>query len=88
MMTKFLMPLLLSLSLLLALAGCTDAGWGKITSLGNKAHVTCYSGGKMIYEGASTGKVKSEASSDGYYFKDAKTGKIMEVSGNCIILYD
>jgi len=69
-------------------SGCTDAGWGKLTALGNAADVECYSGGKLIYKGRSTGKVQSEANSDGYYFKDKKDGKVKEVSGNCIITYD
>ena len=68
--------------------GCTDARWGKFTALGNPASVLCYSGGKLIYSGKSTGKVVSEASSDGYFFRDAKSGKVMEVSGNCVITYD
>jgi hypothetical protein len=39
----------------------------------------------MIYEGRSTGKIKSEAQSDGYYFIEKGSGKLMEVSGNCVI---
>lgn len=33
----------------------------------------------------STGKVGSEENSDGYYFKDAATGELVEVSGNVVI---
>lgn len=69
-------------------AGCTDAQVGKLKALGDSAHVTCYSGGKLIYDGQSTGKVSSEENSDGYYFIDRKTGLPMEVSGNCIIVYN
>lgn len=72
----------------LLMTGCTDAGIGKITSVGDSAHVSCYSGGKLIYDGYSTGKVESDFSSDGYYFKDRETGKMLEVSGDCIIIYD
>lgn len=70
-----------------ALAGCTDAGLGKITSLGDPALIRCYSGTALIYEGRSTGKVRSEANSDGYYFVDSADGKLKEVSGNCVITY-
>ena len=66
---------------------CTDAGWGKLEALGDPAHVECWSGGQLIYRGRSTGKVSSEANSDGYYFRDAKTRQPMEVSGNCVITY-
>ncbi len=67
---------------------CTDAQRSKIGSLGDGASVKCYSGGVVIYDGVSTGKVQSEAQSDGYYFRDANTGISMEVSGNCVIRYD
>ena len=70
------------------LVGCTDAELGKLSSLGNSATIECWSGGQLIYEGKSSGKVLSEANSDGYFFKDSKTGKFMEVSGNCVITYD
>lgn len=72
---------------LFVLSGCTDAGWSKLTAYGNSATVECYSGGKLIYKGSSTGKVKSEESSDGYFFRDAADGKLKEVSGNCVIVY-
>lgn len=69
------------------LTGCTDAGWGKFQALGGSANVKCYSGTKLIYEGSSTGKVVSEARSDGYNFVDKKSKRLMEVSGNCVITY-
>lgn len=65
--------------------GCTDAGFQKLTSVGSAHAVKCFSGGTVIYDGRATGKVLSEENSDGYYFKDAATGKLMEVSGNCLI---
>ena len=81
------MKTLLTVIVLITLAGCTDAGIGKITSLGGEADVTCWSGGKLIFEGTSTGKVVSEQNSDGYFFRDKKTDEFMEVSGNCVINY-
>jgi len=63
------------------LAGCTDAG-----------HITCYSGGKVIYDGVSTGKIASgwyfEATgkiASGWYFEEKGTGKLIRVSGDCVI---
>ena len=68
--------------------GCTDAEVGKFTSLGDSAKVECWSGDTKIFDGLSSGKVSSERDSDGYFFKDSKTGKFMEVSGNCVITYN
>lgn len=69
---------------ILGLYGCTDATWSKFSQLGSPQSIKCYSGGVVIYEGESTGKVQSEHQSDGYYWEDAKTHKIVEVSANCI----
>lgn len=33
----------------------------------------------------SSGKVSSESNSDGYYFSDKKTGKLIEVTGRLVI---
>ena len=66
----------------------TDATRSKIMAFGSGATIKCYSGGVVIYEGKSTGKIKSEEYSDGYYFKDAADKKLKEVSGNCVIAYD
>ena len=66
-------------------AGCSDAGLGKLTSLGTSAHVVCRSGGKVFLDTHSTGKVYSEKTSDGYYFTEVGTGDLLEVSGDCLI---
>jgi hypothetical protein len=78
---------LYSILLLITLVTGCDATIGKIKSLGKSAEITCWSGDTVIYQGQSSGKVLSEQSSDGYYFKDAKTGAMMEVCGNCVIKY-
>lgn len=66
--------------------GCvTDAEIAKFTAYGNQTSVTCYSGGVVIYDGISTGRVKSPERSDGWQFMDLETGMLMEVSGDCII---
>lgn len=64
---------------------CTDARMSKLMSYGDSRSIECYSGGKMIYKGRSTGKITSEAQSDGYFFREQGTGKLLEVSGNCVI---
>lgn len=66
-------------------SGCTDAERAKFGSFGSEHSVKCFSGGVVIYQGVASGKVLSEENSDGYYFTDKATGKLMEVSGNCVI---
>jgi hypothetical protein len=69
------------------LTACTDAKFGKIKALGASAHVKCYSGDTVIYDGYSTGKISNSQQSDGFYFIDKATNGMVEVSGNCVISY-
>lgn len=66
---------LIFLSLLLA--GCTDAMFTKVSTIGSSAEVKVYSGGKIIFWGESTGQVSSERQSDGYFAK----WKIKQIEG-------
>jgi len=75
------------LVLALLCSACTDAGMGKIFSLGSEAHIVCRSGGKVFLDTYSSGKVFSEKTSDGYYFTEKDTGDLIEVNGDCIIRY-
>ena len=77
--------MLLMALLTVLMTGCTDAQKANIGSLGTPGEVKCYSGGKIIYEGRSTGKIATVTNSDGWEFKDAKTGKFVRVSGYCLI---
>lgn len=83
---KKLLFLVLSLSTVM-MVGCTDAEMGKLVALGNRAHIKCYSGGVLIYDGESSGKVQSESSSDGYYFVPKGNSMPIEISGDCKIQY-
>lgn len=67
------------------LCGCTNSGWKNITTLGSDAHVRLYSGGVLIGEWDSSGKVITEDHSDGYRFVDKKTGKLVRIAGQIII---
>lgn len=49
------------------------------------AKITCYSGGKVIYQGTSLGKVTDSAESDGFFFQDEKG--FVEVVGDCVFRY-
>lgn len=72
----------------LSLAACTDAQTAKFGGLGDPARITCYSGGVKVFDDFSTGKVSNEEGSDGYYFKSATTGKLVEMSGDCRLIYN
>lgn len=66
------------------LISCTDATRSKMGGYGEKYKVKVLGPDTVVvYE--STGKVLSEKSSDGYYFTNAATGKLIEVSGTVII---
>jgi hypothetical protein len=69
----------------LLLAGCTDVARSKIAAYGESAEVTCYSGGVVIYSGMSSGKVISPENSDGWDLRDSKTGKLIRVTGDCVV---
>ena len=56
-----------------------------MSALGSSGHITCYSGGKIIYDGESTGKISTDHHSDGWYFEDAATKSLVRVSGQCVI---
>lgn len=75
-------------ALVFSVFGCTDAAFDKVTNFGGSAEVKCFSGGVLIYDGKSTGKVISEQNSDGYAFRDSADGRLKEVSGDCIIKYE
>lgn len=53
--------------------------------LGNPHHVELWSGGKLVRQWIATGKVSSEENSDGYYFMDLATDRLVEVSGSLVI---
>lgn len=79
------MKKILIATLMLFSTACTDAELQQYRALGDSGHITCYSGGKVIYDGGSTGKIATESGSDGWFFKDANTGKLVRVSGDCLI---
>lgn len=66
--------------------GCTDAEQSKMGGLGDKFSVKLVNcDGTITHKWISSGKVLSEANSDGYYFMEDKTGKLVEVTGTLII---
>lgn len=69
----------------LALVGCTNAEVAHYKALGHDAHITCYSGGRLIYDGWSSGKLRNSAGSDGWEFMDRQTGELTQASGDCVV---
>jgi hypothetical protein len=69
----------------LSIISCNDATMAKMGGYGDKFKVEMYSGGQKVREWISSGKVLSEEKSDGYYFNDMNTGKLIEVSGDVVI---
>ena len=78
--------LALALVLVLTTASCTDAEMSKLGGFGNSFKVELLNcDGAVNRQWVSSGKVLSEANSDGYYFKDSKSKTLIEVTGTIII---
>ena len=82
---KTIIWILIAVSVSCLTQGCTDASMAQYTSVGTPGHITCYSGGVVFYQGDSTGKISTEHSSDGWFFKEKGTGDLIRVSGQCLI---
>lgn len=65
--------------------GCTSAAQSQWGALGSNQRVTLYSGGQAVRVWTSNGKVMSETDSDGYYFMDGATGKLVRVTGDVVV---
>jgi hypothetical protein len=70
--------------LTIGLASCTDAKQSKMLGYGKSYTVTVFGPDTTVVL-KSSGKVSSEQGSDGYYFEEAGTGKLVEVTGTLII---
>ena len=68
----------------LSLVGCTDAQIASVTALGDEANVTCYSGGQVIFEDKSTGKV-AQLDGDGITYKSQTSGRYVRAFADCIV---
>ena len=72
--------------IILFLFSCSDAKKAKIKGSGSEFNIEMIDcDGTVIRSWISTGKVRSEQNSDGYYFMDKATGLLVEVTGNIII---
>ena len=64
---------------------CTDSQRASLSAFGDECTITMYNGGIMVRQWVSTGKVTTIHNSDGWQFKDKKTGKLVRISGDAII---
>ena len=68
------------------MGSCTDAQRSKVGGLGDEFKIEMINcDGTVARTWISTGKVSSEANSDGYYFMEKGTDKLIEVTGRVII---
>ena len=65
--------------------GCSNAQKAKIGAWGEKHKITLYSGGKKVGEWTCTGRIENEEGSDGFFFLDDKTGKLVRICGTAVI---
>jgi len=78
--------ILIIAALCLTLFSCKDSSIAQFNALGRKHIITLYAyDGSIIKQWESTGNVSNQAHSDGYFFEDSKTLKLIEVTGTVVI---
>lgn len=76
----------LLVTLLVTLVSCRDSGTAQLFALGDDCKIELINAdGSITHSWISSGKVATEEGSDGYYFMDKATGKLVRVTGNVII---
>jgi len=72
--------------LMITLISCRDSTVAQYAALGEDSKIELVNAdGSVTHSWISSGKVKTEESSDGYYFMDRATEKLVRVTGNVII---
>ena len=85
-MKNIIIKITVALCLIITVMSCSDAARAKISGYGSEFRVELINcDGSVAREWISTGKVKSEETSDGYYFLDKNTDQLVEVTGNLVI---
>ena len=76
----------LAVAAVAVLAGCSSADIAHVGTWGGSQHIVLYAaGGQPIGEWDSDGLVKTENASDGWYFAEKFTGKLVRISGTVVI---
>lgn len=68
-----------------SLSSCSDAQMAAFNGLGHKRKVRLFSGGQCVGEWVTSGKIENEHGSNGYFFNNDATGKLVEIDGTVII---
>lgn len=72
--------------LMITLISCRDSTVAQYAALGEDSKIELVNAdGSVTHTWISSGKVRTEEASDGYYFMDRATGKLVRVTGNLII---
>lgn len=66
-------------------SGCYASDRASFTSVMYNYKVTLYSGGQVVGSWETKGVPNNEEHSDGFYFVDRKSGKLIRISGTVII---
>lgn len=83
---KKLILSLLFIAMAFIFTSCTDGVKAKWSGYGENFQVDLVNcDGTITHSWISSGKVESEANSDGYFFKDKNTNLLVEVTGTLII---
>lgn len=85
-MKKFLVGF--AVVVLLLTSGCFSAQRARVFAINSPHTVYVYSGGKLVATYKSVGRVFPEEKSDGWYFEDAATRKLVHVAGTVVITQD
>lgn len=65
-------------------AGCTDAERASWGALGNEGAIKCYSGGEVVFDSQSTGKI-IQGKDGGLLFREKSSGKYIRAYADCIV---
>lgn len=65
-------------------AGCTDAERASWGALGSEGTIKCYSGGQVVFDSQSTGKI-IQGKDGGLLFREKGSGKYVRAYADCIV---
>ena len=77
--------LLVFLLAVLSNTGCYSAQRARIFATASPHKIEVFSGGQVVRTYHSAGRVLTEEHSDGWYFEDSTTGKLVHVAGTVVI---
>lgn len=85
MLRKLLSSTIVILIFACVAVGCTDAQRSSYGAYFDRAEIFCYSGGKVIFQDQSTGKVE-QLDGEGLTYRSAKSGKYIRAYADCILV--